>query len=101
MNEGSVIDLKTCRDEFWVEAARLPENPEAFEAQKTLFRTWRADARYQPYWPLLDELLNRSFDHVQKWAAAAQAARELTDYDYEAWRRQRDYDLQQAHDHRP
>jgi len=88
-------------EEFWAEAARLPESPEAFEAQKAVFRTWRADPRFEPYWTILDELLNRSFDHVRKWTAAALAARDLTDYDFDAWRRQREYDLKHANDHRP
>jgi hypothetical protein len=37
------------------------------------------------------------------WAAAAQAAQELRDsgYDFDAWRRQREFDLQHAHDHLP
>jgi len=35
------------------------------------------------------------------WDAAMQAARELEDYDFEAWREQREYDLKHAKDHRP
>ena len=35
------------------------------------------------------------------WDAALQAARELTDYDFDAWRQQRDYDRQHANDHLP
>lgn len=35
------------------------------------------------------------------WQAALQAARELKDYDFDAWRRQREYDLQHARDHLP
>jgi hypothetical protein len=89
------------RDEFWAEAARLPEDLEAFEAQKALFRAWRADPRFEPYWAVLDDLLGRPFEQVRKWAAAAQAAGALKDYDFEAWRRQREYDLQHAHDHLP
>ncbi len=33
------------------------------------------------------------------WDAALKSARELEDYDFNAWRRQRDYDLQHATDH--
>ena len=93
--------LSAVRDEFWAEAARLPDSVEAFEAQRAIFRTWRTDSRFEPYWAVLDELLNRSFDHVRKWAAAARAARELKDYDYDAWREQREYDLKHANDHLP
>ena len=35
------------------------------------------------------------------WDAAMKAARELEDYDFDAYRRQRDYDLQHARDHQP
>jgi hypothetical protein len=35
------------------------------------------------------------------WDSAMQAASELADYDFDAWRRQRDYDLQHAGDHLP
>lgn len=33
------------------------------------------------------------------WDAAMKAARELDDYDFDAFRKQRDYDLQHAKDH--
>ena len=35
------------------------------------------------------------------WEAALRAARELENYDFEAFRRQRDYDLAHARDHLP
>ncbi len=35
------------------------------------------------------------------WDAALKSARGLEDYDFDAWRRQRDYDLQHANDHLP
>ena len=35
------------------------------------------------------------------WDAAMQAAAELEDYDFDAFQRQRDYDLQHAKDHLP
>ena len=47
--------LPVVRDEFWAEAARVPHTAEAFEAQKAVFRTWRADFRIEAYWPLLDQ----------------------------------------------
>jgi hypothetical protein len=33
------------------------------------------------------------------WGAAMKAARELEDYDFDAYRRQREYDVQHAKDH--
>ena len=35
------------------------------------------------------------------WEAAAKAARALTDYDFDAWRQQREHDLKHANDHLP
>ena len=89
------------REEFCAEAARLPQTEADFESQKGLFRTWRVDPRFEPYWPVLDQLLARSFEHVQKWAAASAAVANLEGYDFDAYRRQRDYDAEHAGDHLP
>ena len=35
------------------------------------------------------------------WDAVLAATRQLQDYDYDAWREQRAYDLEHAHDHLP
>lgn len=35
------------------------------------------------------------------WDAAAKAVRELEDYDFDAWREQREYDLKHANDRLP
>jgi hypothetical protein len=35
------------------------------------------------------------------WAALEEAASDLEGYDFDAWRRQRDYDLHHAKDHLP
>jgi hypothetical protein len=80
------------RDEFWAEAARFPDTEETFEAQKTIFRRWRSDGRFEPYWFVLDELLNRTFDRARQWAAL-QAQLPLDDYDYDAIREQDACDL--------
>jgi hypothetical protein len=88
-------------DEFYAEAARLPDTEEAFEAQKTVFRNWRNDQRFEPYWPVLDNLLARTFQHVRKWAVATAALADLQDYDFDAYRRQREFDRQHAGDHLP
>lgn len=83
------------RDEFYAEAARLPESEEAFEAQKALFRNWRSDPRFEPYWSVLDALLARSFEQVRTWAAIA-AQFPLEDYDYDALGDQNACDLEDA-----
>jgi hypothetical protein len=86
-------------DEFYAELGRLPETVEAFEAQKTIFREWRSDARFKPYWEVLDHALARSFEQVQKWVTARAAVADLEGYDFEAYRKQREYDQQHAGDH--
>jgi hypothetical protein len=38
---------------------------------------------------------------IADWDAAFRAAGELENYDFDAWHKQRNYDLQHARDHRP
>jgi hypothetical protein len=57
------------RDEFRAEASRTPETEKALEAQKAVFRSWRSDARFQPYWPTLDALLVHDLATIRIWAA--------------------------------
>jgi hypothetical protein len=83
------------RDEFYSEAARLPETEEAFEAQKAVFRAWRGDQRFAPYWTVLDGLIARDFATAQKWAAV-RSQLPLEDYDYDALRAQEACDLEDA-----
>jgi hypothetical protein len=87
------------RDEFYAELARLPETEEAFEAQRAIFRQWRTDPRFEVYWAVLDQALTRSFEHVRKWAEAVAALPELEGYDFDAYKRQREYDAAHAGDH--
>jgi hypothetical protein len=87
--------LPETRDEFYAEAARSPETEAAFQNQKTLFRNWRNDPRFEPYWSILDLLLARSYEQVRKWAAVA-AQLPLEDYDYNALREQGACDLEDA-----
>ena len=89
------------RDEFYAEASNLPKTVEAFEAQKVIFRNSRNDQRFEPYWSLLDQMLVRSFEHVQKWVAAAAAVAGLEGHDFDAYRKQRDFDRLHAGDHLP
>lgn len=83
------------REEFYAEAARLPETEEAFRTQKALFQKWRKDPRFEPYWSILDQLLARSFEQVRKWADIT-AQFPLEDYDYEALHDQNVADLEDA-----
>jgi hypothetical protein len=76
----------TPRDQFYAEAARFPETEADFAAQKETFRGWRADPRFEAYWPLLDRLIAREYAEVRKWAEVLRATRGLADYDYDALR---------------
>jgi hypothetical protein len=82
------------RDEFYAEATRFPDTEAAFEAQKDTFRAWRADPRFEPYWPMLDRLIARDFATARHWAEVLDAVRNLRDYDYDAIRDQDACDVQ-------
>ncbi len=45
------------REEFYAEAAHVPQTPEEQEAQEATFRAWRADPRFERFWPLIDRWL--------------------------------------------
>ena len=83
------------RDEFWTEAARLPETEVDFEGQKTLFRAWRNDPRFEPYWQIIDNFIERDFVKMREWAAVA-ALFPLEDGDCGAVRAQETSDLEEA-----
>jgi len=83
------------RDEFWAEAARFPETEEELEAQKVLFRTWRSDPRFEPYWQVLDAFIETDLATVQKWDAI-RAQLPVEDYDYDARRAQEECDMEDA-----
>jgi len=97
--EITIEEKPSVSDEFYAELARLPETLEAYEAQKAIFRQWRSDPRFEPYWQVLDHALVRTFEQVQKWVAAIAALPELEGYDFDAYRKQRECDQQHAGDH--
>ena len=71
-------------EEFWTFAGKLPTDEAEFAAQQEQFRWWRADPRYERYWPTLDWLLDRDFEKTRKWAGVLAAVQEPSDYDYDA-----------------
>lgn len=85
-------------EEFWAYAGNLPTDEAEFAAQQEQFRRWRADPRYERYWPTLDWFLARDFEKTRKWAAVLAAVRELgeTGYDFDAWKEQREFDARSA-----
>ena len=102
MNVRSDMDPRTSA-EFYARAGHIPDSAAEWAEQHEMFRCWRADSRFEPYWKVLDGLLAKDFAATRPWAAAARAAQELREsgYDFEAWRAQRDYDQKHAHDHLP
>jgi hypothetical protein len=102
MSGPSVVDAAT-QTEFYARAGHIPDSAAEWAEQQAVFRRWRTEARFEPYWALLDGLLAKDFAATRPWAAAAHAARELreTGYDFDACREQRDYDVKHGPDQRP
>lgn len=105
---GRTVDIvveehpaSAARDEFYAEVGRPPETEEAFTAQQERFRAWRADPRFEPFWPTLDHLLARDFETTRKWAAVHRAVQQADPdgYDYEAQADQDACDIRHAEDH--
>jgi hypothetical protein len=86
----------TTSEQFWAFAANLPTTEAEFAAQQEQFRLWRADPGFEPHWPMIDRFLARDFEKTRKWAEVTKAVQELTDYDYEAYKVQREFDAKQA-----
>jgi hypothetical protein len=93
------------RERFYHLISQAPESEAAWADRQATLRGWRSDPRFEPYWPSIDHMLTDDFDSFRHRAAAMQAAMEaargLEDYDFDAWRRQREYDLKHARDHLP
>ena len=100
MNEQTEIE-EDVGAEFYALAGHIPDTPAEWAEQQEVFRRWRADARFEAYWIILEGLLAKDFDATRRWAAAEQAARELreTGYDFDAYLEQRKYDRKHAYDH--
>ncbi len=98
------VDSAT-REEFYHLVGQVPESEAAWEERQVTLRAWRAQPRFGPFWPSLDQMLADDFASFWRRAAAMQKAREtahlLEDYNSDAWREQRKYDLKHAHDRLP
>lgn len=88
-------------DEFYTVVGRLPDSESDWADEQERLRAWRTNPRFERFWPMIDRLLALDFAATRPWAAAAQAVGELKTYDSDAWRKQREYDLQHANDHLP
>jgi len=83
---------------FYETAGRIPQTEAEWQSRREALRTWRTDPRFEPYWPVIDHMLAADFAAARRWAAAAEAIRGLTDYDFDAWREQREFDRLHAAD---
>jgi hypothetical protein len=92
---------RTTSEEFYEKAGHIPDSEVQWAEQQQTLRAWRADPRFECYWPIIDSLLAIDFAGTRRWAAAAEAIRGLDGYDFDAWREVRDYDFKHAHDHLP
>jgi hypothetical protein len=89
----------TVREAFYDLIGQVPQSEAAWAERQATLKSWRADPRFEPYWPTIDHILTDDFASFRRRAAALKNVGPLEDYDYDAWRKQRDYDLKHAHDH--
>jgi hypothetical protein len=89
------------REQFYRLLEQVPQSEEAWAERMALLRSWRSDSRFEPYWSAIDDMLTVTFEDYRRRAAVIEDIGELADYDFEAFYRQRDYDLKHATDHLP
>lgn len=79
--------------------AVVPQSETAWAARLETLRAWRADARFEPYWPVIDQMVTVDFGSFQRRAATRPGG--FDGYDFSAWSAQREFDQEHAHDHIP
>jgi hypothetical protein len=87
--------------EFYAEAGSLPDSETEWAEKQATFRAWRRDPRFEQFWPIIDRLLAVDYLAARPWAVATEAIRGLQGYDFEAWRQQRDDELNRTNDQMP
>jgi hypothetical protein len=90
---------------FYELAGCVPLSEAAWAERQVTLHNWRQDARFEPYWPSIEQMLSDDLASLQRRNAAmtqaTAAAHDLAGYDFDALRQQREYDLKHAHDHLP
>ena len=94
-------DAAAVSEQFYRLIGQAPETQTAWVARQATLRGWRSDSRFEPYWTTIDHMLSDDFAAYRRRAAALAAVGDLEGYDFDAWRQQREYDLEHAHDHLP
>ena len=104
MENAVVIPAKVdpaAREMFYHLIGQVPESEAAWAERQAMLRSCASGSGFAPYWPSIDHMLTDDFASFRRRTAALEAIADLEDYDYEAWREQRNYDLKHAHDHLP
>jgi hypothetical protein len=87
------------RDAFHDLLAKVPASEAMWADRQATLRGWQAESRFEPYWPVIEQMRAVDFASFQRLAAVGQRNSHLEGYDDAAWREQRDYDLKHARDH--
>src|SRR5947209_2539524 len=56
--------IPATREEFYGEAAHIPQTLAEWTTQQEKFRAWRSDPRFERFWPLLDGWLTKEVADV-------------------------------------
>jgi hypothetical protein len=89
------------RNQFYQLIGQVPETEPAWTERQATLRGWRADPRFEPYWPSIDQMLTDDFASFRHRVGAMGAVGHLEGYDYDAWREQREHDRKHARDRLP
>jgi len=66
--------IPATREEVFAEAVHVPETQEGRTAQQARFREWRADPRFERFWPMIDRLIEADETPAGNGAAASPRA---------------------------
>jgi hypothetical protein len=70
-----VIELAPAsREEVFAEAVHVPDTAEGRAAQQAKFREWRADPRFEHFWPMIERLVEVEAAPAVNGAGAAAGA---------------------------
>jgi len=99
------LDQVRPMEQFYQLLGQVPESEAAWAERQATLQAWRSQPRFEPYWRCIDHMLTDDFTSFRHRTAAMEAAmlarRELEGYDFDAWREQRNYDLNHAGKHLP
>jgi hypothetical protein len=59
------------RERFYDLLGQVPESEADWADRQATLRAWRSDARFEPYWPTIDQMLKVDFACFKRRAALA------------------------------